>query len=238
MSRSATVLMGAAALAGTSLIDKPRDPAVAEATGKGAYMIEIAAAFDAAAVRAALPEGVEPAPGFTGGLAVQSGDGDWLGPYMAAGYLWIDLAPTQGAPDHPTRYLVGELIFQNVHALGSQARLVNARAGGSGGDGPVIQARFSAGELGLFVDLLWDETECAQGEIGVRPVLAADRYGQTGVVHMPRLSVACPVEVLNGWLTVPKGHPLEGFATTTLLRAAAARSVRDLAPADALEAAP
>jgi hypothetical protein len=54
-------------------------------------LIEIGLTFDREAVRAALPDGLEPAEGFTGGVAVYFvADGPIIVP-QSAGYVWVDV---------------------------------------------------------------------------------------------------------------------------------------------------
>lgn len=64
-------------------------------------LIEIGLALDAAAVRAALPQGLEPADGFTGGVAVYFvADGPTIVP-QSSGYVWVDVKY-----GHSARYIL------------------------------------------------------------------------------------------------------------------------------------
>lgn len=72
----------------------------------GVANVVIGVAWDERAIRAALPSGVRPVPGMTGGINIyQAAQGHVIGPFQSA-YFWIDVEGYDAAPGMPARWML------------------------------------------------------------------------------------------------------------------------------------
>ena len=80
------------------------DPPPYQMTGGNHVFVGVV--WDESAIQAALPRGVRPVSGMTGGINVyQVAQGHVIGPYQSA-YLWVDVEGYDAAPDMPARWML------------------------------------------------------------------------------------------------------------------------------------
>lgn len=171
----------------------------------------IGVTLDEAAVRARLPEGVEPAEGLTGGLQVYTSDGgDGLAAY-ARSYVWADLAGFDSITGDPGRYILW--VADSAHA----EKLAN------------LGYDAEAGEMALSEA---DGTLRGTAAVGGAQVLSGTVVGGdcaagTGVINYPSLPTwaeglavtqyafagdFCGAELVGLEIAAPDGHALSELA--------------------------
>ncbi len=80
------------------------DPPPYQMTGGNHVFVGVV--WDESAIRGALPSGVMPVPGMTGGINIyQVAQGHVIGPYQSA-YLWVDVEGYDAAPGMPARWML------------------------------------------------------------------------------------------------------------------------------------
>jgi hypothetical protein len=88
--KAAAVIAVSSVMGGAGLLYGPEGPSSPWSPYERAYAVEVGVVFEEAAVRNALPAGLDPAPGLTGGIAVYGGEeGLALSP-LSTGHVWID----------------------------------------------------------------------------------------------------------------------------------------------------
>ncbi len=104
MLKSVAVLAVPSVLSGVGLLYGPDGAPSPWSPYERAYAAEVGVAFEEAAVRAVLPEGYEPAPGFTGGIAIFGGEEGWTLSPLSTGHVWIDVV--EEVSGDPARYML------------------------------------------------------------------------------------------------------------------------------------
>lgn len=215
MSKLVAALAVPGALGGLGLLyegsGSPTPPVAADPFRSG-YVVEVGVAFPEEAVRAALPAGLEPAPGFTGGIAVYGGDEGWALSPLATGYVWVDVAAVEDGA--PSRFLIQGFV-----------------TGDRGGASPIPADIATLGEThelrpnGVFHATAWpdrgslldlevrvDAAACSDGLSPAGGHVIIQRPGESlGVVHMPVILDLCEAEALSARIEAPSGHALSPF---------------------------
>ena len=213
MTRIATVLAVPGLLGGAGLFyDGTGSPPRAAADPlSGGYVVEVGVAFPEAAVRAALPAGLAPAPGFTGGIAVYGGDEGWALSPLAMGYVWVDVAGADGAP---SRFMVQG--FATEGRGGASPIPADLAAFGEthelGPDGHLSATAWPDRGSALDLEVRVDAASCRDGlsPAGGR-VLVEGPDGSLGVIHMPVILDLCEAEALSARIEAPSSHVLGPF---------------------------
>ncbi len=101
--------------------------AIADASFSKPYVVRgnthmlVGITLDEAAVRAALPEGLEPAEGISGGLNIYLSGGGYDHPAYSRAYVWVDLAGFDSASGAKGRYVLWGVTGPGQRALGPKA---------------------------------------------------------------------------------------------------------------------
>lgn len=194
------------------------------------YLVEVGVAFPEAAVRAALPEGLAPAPGFTGGIAVYGGQEGHAALPHAAGYVWLDVE----ASDGPTRYrlksFTSEVYEDNTAAALDAAALGVAHELGGSDILHVVTWPDRVSGLELVVRPL--SADCLPVSRPQNLMVDDPAAGDLGMIVMPVLARWCAAEaeVAVARVTAPPSHPLRPFVPHKVLWAEIARPVGPEAP--------
>lgn len=181
----------------------------------GAYLAEVGVAFPEGAVRAALPEGLEPAPGFTGGIAIYGGQEGWAGSPFSAGYVWVD-AEASGTP---VRYLLKDPVSERYED--SPADVIPAVALSEVHDPKdgVLQVTARPDRVsGLELVVRPSSETCIPGaEKG--ELLTSGPDGRLDAIQAPAVDDWCLVEADVAWAGVvaPFGHMLRPFVAHQVL---------------------
>lgn len=220
MLKSLALLAIPGALGGVGFLYSPLAAPSPPSSHPSAYAVEVGVAFDEAAVRAALPEGLEPAPGFTGGVAVYGGEEGWALSPLTTGHVWIDVVEEGGGA--AARYMLTSFASER-HGAGTPIPLDLAALGETheireGGDLHVQAWPDPSATLELVVKP--SASDCAD-QARARParLLTSGPGGSLGVIHMPAALDWCAVEAEAGWVgvTAPFGHPLRPFVPRQVL---------------------
>lgn len=183
--------------------------------GGGGNVLEIGIAFDEAAVRAALPNGLEPAEGFTGGVDIYNIKYGWgVGAYTA-GYVWLDLGGPPGAGGAPARYMVrgfySNLFYPefDVIVLGAST-LTEANGEFSGTAGP-------SGAVILSAIAKGNSSKCTPGAAGMDDYIWGKETGSLLVTHIPAVGDVCEATPVKVEIATDKDPALAGLTPKKLL---------------------
>lgn len=226
MLKPTVILAGAALFTGSTLLYDPDVPSVGAEPGQDAYMVAAGLVFGEAAVREALPEGLEPAAGFTGGVVLQGGDAGWPLSPLTTGFVWIDVAAPGHIPGQLDRYLLSGFYGDEVEKpLVHDASLQALSDPVQPGDKVQVSLRLPS-DVRIDLDVQRGATDC-QSQLSVAgPFLTTGPDGRLGVIHMPQTPPLCVGRVQAARIEAPEGHLLEGFAPTRALWGAAARPLQ------------
>jgi hypothetical protein len=108
MLKTSVFLVVAGALGGLSLLYNPSPYSFRPLQHRGSQLVEVGVAFDEAAVRALLPEGLTPASGFTGGFALYKTDDQSAAAGTPSGYIWFDVSYRGTARYIVTSFVAGD----------------------------------------------------------------------------------------------------------------------------------
>ena len=202
------------AAAGTaSAADAPNGPFLA----MGGQLVEVGLSFDEAAVRAALPEGLTPAEGFTGGVDIYHLDHGWgIAPY-SAGYLWIDLADHPSPDGSPGRYMVQGFYSSKFRAIASlhQEVIVDGSGTLTETDGTIVGSAGPDGAEVLKLSVKVDPTKCFTAVEGMGDYIWKAATGFT-VMHIPTVVDGCEAQPLSVEVLANDG-PLAALKPTAML---------------------
>lgn len=178
--------------------------------------LEVGMSFDETTVRATLPEGLEPAEGFTGGIDIYTAPIGWgIGPYTA-GYLWLDLAIA--SPDGTAaRYMVHGYYGHGFLDLASLRQPVAEVGSGileEAGDTMTATAGPN-GAGALKAVLTTDPAKCATNVVGMGDYVWNSASGFT-VMHIPTFAAtACEATVVSAEVLDPAAFA--GLKPTAIL---------------------
>lgn len=205
------------------------------------YILEVGVTFEEAAVRAALPEGLEPVAGSTGGIAIYGGEqGEklrGLSPLLA-GYVWIDLAQPPGSNATPARYMLTSLAPADLGAM-STAQSDGAVLGEAHGiaEDSFLRAVARSGP-GTALELMarLPSSDCSSGFTeGGGDLLTLGSDKELGLIDMPVVLDHCPAEALSARVEAPSEHVLAALAPKHILWASVAIPLRWAMPVLATE---
>jgi hypothetical protein len=236
MLKVAAVLAVPGALAGGGVYYYQGSP-VGPETHLGAYVVEVGVAFPEAAVRAALPQGLSPVPGSTGGIAIYGGEEGWAASPHSTGHIWLDvLDDTRGGH---ARYLLkdftSELYEDDTTDAISLAAPPEAHRMGDDGVLHVLAWPDRVSELELVVRQ--SSENCAQPSAAEGNLLAPSLDGTLGVVPAAAVLDWCKMEAEVAWASVsaPFGHALRPFVPQQVLWAEIATPLGERMPNVAME---
>jgi hypothetical protein len=205
--------------------------AVAGDVGHGPYVVRgnthmiIGVTLDEAAVRAALPEGLEPTEGITGGYNIYLSGGGYDHPAYSRAYVWVDLAGYD-SPSGPARYVlwgvtgpgadVARAEGINLYDGGAEIAEDGASVVGTGleNDAPIIRAEIA----------LNDEPCGAAAGILNYPVVLPDD-GQKAMHQYPFAADICGASPVSLEVSVGAYHALNKFKPVAVIWAALARDL-------------
>ena len=182
--------------------------------GAGGHVIEIGIAFDEAAVRAALPKGLEPAEGFTGGVDIYNVGYGWgVGAY-SAGYVWLDLAGPPGPGGAPVRYIVrgyfSHLFYPFDVLVQGGSTLEESNGVFTGTAGP-------EGSVALRAVIKGDSSKCNLGASGMDDYVWGHESGSFMVTHIPAVGDVCEAAPIKVEIATDKDPALAGLTPKELL---------------------
>jgi hypothetical protein len=182
--------------------------------------------LDEAAVRAALPAGLEPAEGITGGLNIYRSGGGYDHPAYTRAYVWVDLAGFDSASGAKGRYVLWGVTGPG--AKGAQAEGLNLVDGSSvideSGNTVVGTAMHKGAEI-MRIELTLSEEPCgeASGTLNYPVVLPAS--GEKAMHQYPFATNFCGATPANVNISVGASHPLDKFRPASVNWAALARDL-------------
>jgi hypothetical protein len=188
---------------------------------RGNQNILIGITLDEAAVRAALPAGLEPAEGITGGLNVYTSQGsDTVAPYTRS-YVWADLKGYDSLTGTPGRYVLwvansgstaktDHMGYQGALGTTALSRDAKTMTGTTTVDGAEI--------MRVSITLSDDPCGAAAGALVYPSVL--DGTGPMVVTQYTWSGAICGAAPVSAEISVGDGHPLAKFAPTALTWAA------------------
>lgn len=189
------------------------------------YLVEVGVVFPEAAVRAALPQGIEPAPGFTGGIAVYGGQEGHAGLPHAAGYVWLDVEAGEGLTRYRLKGFTSEAYEDTSTAAldASSTRLLSEL-----GRRDILHVVTWPDQVSGLELVVSPSSEPCSPVSRAQNLIAEDpaTEGQ-GMIVMPVLAGWCvtEAEVAVARITAPPGHPLRPFVPQQVLWAEIARPV-------------
>ena len=226
------MMNGFARLAGVGLVGSVLAVATAHADGSTPYVVSgndhiiIGITLDEGAVRAALPEGLEPAEGITGGLNVyRSGGGEGVAAYERT-YVWVDLANFDSLTGNKGRYILW--LADSAHAAKMAKIGYDTTTGATSiaEDGRAVTGSTvldGAEVMKVAIELADAACGPAVGTMNYpslpagKDALAATQYTFSGT--------ACGATPVSVDISAPEGHPLATFKPQSVIWAA---MVRDL----------
>jgi hypothetical protein len=219
MPRFVIVLAVPGVVAGLTLLDGCNGPGQGHEAEPEVRLIEIGLSFDGGAVRAALPEGLEPAEGLTGGLAVYFiTDGRTVAP-QSAGYVWLDVKHGPGA-----RYMLRSFLSEvGVGAPGERSERLPADLAAEAGGATRYAVSVTSGpeRLDLVVDPV--PGACSPQLVALSHYLfASGMDGDLEVPPGPFGATWCEAHVAAAGATAPVGDVLGPFAPERVLWAGVA----------------
>lgn len=215
-----------AACGAAAAADAPNGPFLA----MGGQVVEVGLSFDEAAVRAALPEGLEPAEGFTGGIDIYHLDHGWgIAPY-SAGYLWIDLADHPSPDGTPGRFMVQGFYSEKFRAIASlhQEVIVDGSGTLTDADGTISGSAGPNGAEVLKLSVKVDPTKCFTAAEGMGDYIWKDGAGFT-VMHIPTVVDGCEALPISVEILASDG-PLAALKPTAMLWAVEGTGAAVFAP--------
>ena len=194
------------------------------------YLVEVGVAFSEAAVRAALPQGVEPAPGFTGGIAVYGGQEGPAGPPHSASYVWLDVEASEGPARYRLKGFTSE-VYEDISTAALHAA-VSGVAYELGGNDVLHVLTWPDPVSGLEL-VIRPSPEACSPVLEAQKLLVNDPASEgLGMIVMPIPAGWCATEaeVAVVRVTAPPGHPLRPFVPQEVLWAEIAGPVGLEAP--------
>lgn len=183
----------------------------------GGQLIEVGIAFDEAAVRAALPKGLEPAEGFTGGVDIYTVGYGWgTGPYTA-GYVWLDLAGPPGPTGAPARYMVRGYYSVRFYPSEEFDVIVPGSSSLKETDGEFVATAGPEGQVVLSATLKGDSSKCISGASGMDEYVWGEESGSLLVTYIPAVGDVCEATPLAVEIATDKDSALAGLTPKELL---------------------
>lgn len=183
----------------------------------GGNVIEVGIAFDEAAVRAALPKGLEPAEGFTGGVDIYNAGYGWGTGGFTAGYLWLDLAGPAGPTGAPARYMVRGYYSVRFYTAAEFDVILPGGSTLEQANGDFIGAAGPEGTTILSVTLKGDSSKCIQGAAGMDEYVWGKESGSLLVTFIPAVGEVCEATPVKVEIATDKDPALAGLAPKELL---------------------
>ena len=180
----------------------------------GGHVIEIGIAFDEAAVRAALPKGLEPADGFTGGVDIYNVGYGWGVGAFTAGYVWLDLAGSPGPGGAPARYMVRGYYSHQFYPFDVIVPGVSTL---EEANGDFIGTAGPEGTVVLSATLKGDSSKCTPGAAGMDDYIWGHESGSFMVTHIPAIGDVCEATPVKVEIATEKDPALAGLTPKELL---------------------
>jgi hypothetical protein len=206
-------------------------PAIAGDAGHGPYVVRgnthmiIGVTLDEAAVRAALPEGLEPTEGITGGYNIYTSGGGFDHPAYTRAYVWADLAGYDSVSG-PARYVLWGVTSPG--ADGAQAEGINLFDGSSEitETGATVVGVGLEGEAEIIrAEITLNDEPCGEAAgILNYPVVLPDGGGKA-MHQYPFAADICGAAPVSLEVSVGAYHALNAFKPTQVIWAALARNL-------------
>ncbi len=193
---------------------------------RGNTHILVGVSLDEAAVRAALPAGMEPTEGITGGYNVYRSDGGYNTPAYTRAYVWADVEGYDSASGTKARW-----VLWGVTGPGAEV----SQAGGydfHDGSAALIQrgatitgtAHQNGSEI-LRVEIERGDGGCAPAAGTLNYPVRLPATGNLAMHRYPFAGDICGAAPVSLELLVGNDHPLAKFKPTALLWAAQAKNL-------------
>jgi hypothetical protein len=195
---------------------------------RGSHLVEVGVAFDEAAVRALLPEGLTPARGFTGGFALYKTDDQSAAAATPSGYIWFDVSYRGTARYIVRSFVAGEqtnepLILAEATPDESDPDLLHHIVGSQAFRG-----------LELVVKATPESCRAGMAEVSAQ-VFVLGRDGSLGVAQSPIIADWCEAEVHFVRMMAEPEEALDGLVPLRVLWAGVARPLGAPLPSLLLE---
>ena len=198
----------------TSKAEEKIQPPPYEMSG-GNFMI-FSVVWDEAAIRKALPPGIQPVSGMTGGINIYSVErGYVIGPYSAA-YLWVDIEGFDSSEGIKGRWML-------AGTYGPQPKTAAAlktyyglpvRPGSSRfeptGDGKRAVATVEGHDV-ITAEIKTVPGSCEAAAISLNYKSVSPETKQVNVVKIPFVGDSCKAEPVSVKITAPPGDPFSAY---------------------------
>lgn len=183
--------------------------------------------WDEAAIKAALPKGVNPTKELTGGINIYRTTGGFgLGAYSAA-YLWVDLEGVDTPDGAKGRWILAsvygpqKVVTSFKQFYGGGHRLGSSRQEASDGGGVRAVGTLDGGKDVVAVEVKINNEQCAPAAGGGNYFSTMPETGQ--LVHLPLAFAGdvCPAEVVSAKVVAPEGDVFAKFQPKTVTWAVA-----------------
>jgi hypothetical protein len=221
-------------LTGLTLLGIATLPIVVNAddTGHPPYIVRgnthilIGVTLDEAAVRAALPMGMEPTEGITGGYNVYRSSGGYNTPAYTRAYVWADVEGYDSASGAKGRWVIWGVTGPGAEL--SQADGYDLHDGSAALVERGMTISGSAEQSGskiLHVEVELADGSCAPAAGTLNYPVTLPATGKLAMHQYPFTGDICGATPVSVELMVGDDHPLNKFKPTSLLWAAQARNL-------------
>jgi hypothetical protein len=182
----------------------------------GGNHVFVGVVWDESAIRKALPPGVRPVPGMTGGINVyQVAQGHVIGPYQSA-YLWVDVEGYDAAHGMPARWMLAGVYGPDPKTATALSKYYNVpvRVGGSRFESTAQGKRAIATLNGsdiLTVEIKSGPGEGVMGTFLLHYVSQLASNGQLIVNQIPGVARTREAEVVSASIEAPPGDLFSSF---------------------------
>jgi hypothetical protein len=206
--------------------------AIADASFSTPYVVRgnthmiVGITLDEAAVRAALPEGLEPAEGITGGLNIYLSGGGYDHPAYARAYVWADLAGFDSASGAKGRYVLWGVTGPGSEGARAEGlNLVDGSAVIDESGNTVVGRAIHKGAEIMRITLTLSEDPCGEASGTLNYPVVLPGSGEKAMHQYPFATNFCGATPSNVELSVDASHPLAKFRPASVVWAALARNL-------------
>jgi hypothetical protein len=211
----------------TSKAEEKIQPPPYEMSG-GNFMI-LGVVWDEAAVRKALPPGIQPASGMTGGINIYSAErGYVIGPYSAA-YLWVDIEGFDSPEGIKGRWMLAGVYGPQPKTSAALKTYYGlpVRPGSSRfeptADGKRAVATVDGHDV-ITAEIKAVPGPCEAAAISLNYETLSPETKQVGVTKIPFVGDSCKAEPVSVKITAPPGDP---FSAYPILKVTGASDIRN-----------
>lgn len=182
----------------------------------GTHHVVVAVVWDEAAIRRALPAGVEPVPAMTGAINLYQADrGYGIGPYQGV-YFWVDVEGFDSPSGVKGRWMLAGAYSEGTAAAFGEHFRLPVRVGGSrlvATDGGLRAVGEAAGRDVVTVDVRRRDEPCAEAAV------ALFYPSPAGLIEIPFVGTMCAADAVRVAVQAPPGDPFAAFVPVEVLGA-------------------